>query len=180
MITPPSNNERRAFFKKALAVCCGGAAVLAPVGAGMAVFLDPLRRKAESSKAIRVTTLDSLPEDGVPRKFPVLASRTDAWNKFNQVPIGAVYLRRTADGKIDAFNVACPHAGCYVDFVPEQEHFLCPCHNSTFAVNGRINDPHSPSPRGLDTLVVEIRNKKEVWVKFQNFLPGQADKVPVA
>lgn len=174
------NQERRAFFKKAAAVCCGGAAVLAPVGAGVAVFLDPLRRKAEASRAIRVTTLDALPGDGVPRKFPVLASRTDAWNKFTQVPIGAVFLRRMADGKIDAFNVACPHAGCYVDFVPEQEHFLCPCHNSTFAVNGRVNDPHSPSPRGLDSLVVEIRNKKEVWVKFQNFLPGQAEKVPVA
>ena len=144
----PQNHERRAFLKKAAAVCCGGAAVLAPVGAGVAVFLDPLRRKAEAVKAIRVTTLDALPDDGVPRKFPVLASRTDAWNKFAQVPIGAVFLRRMADGKIDAFNVACPHAGCYVDFVPEQDHFLCPCHNSTFAANGRVNDPHSPARAG--------------------------------
>jgi menaquinol-cytochrome c reductase iron-sulfur subunit len=42
-----------------------------------------------------------------------------------------------------------------------------------------VQDPKSPSPRGLDDLVVEIRNGTEVWVKFQNFRAGTHDKIPV-
>ena len=34
--------------------------------------------------------------------------------------------------------------------------------------------------RVVDSLDVELRHGKEVWVKFQNFQAGRADKVPVA
>ena len=153
---------------------------LVPVLSGLAVFLDPLRRKAEKRGALLVTTIDSLPDDGIPRKFTVLATRTDAWNKFTQVSIGAVYLRRTARNQIQALNMTCPHAGCNVDFEPERNAFLCPCHKSTFTVEGRIGNPVSPSPRGLDELKVELRQGKEVWVVFQNFQGGRAEKIPVA
>ena len=70
----------------------------------------------EISGLTRVTTLDSIPNDGLPRKFPIIASRTDAWNKFPDAPIGAIYLRRTGEKKVEALNVVCPHAGCFVDF----------------------------------------------------------------
>ncbi len=176
--SPPSG--RRDFFKKIFAGCIGALLALFPVGAGLAVFLDPLRRKSAATGTLRVATLDALPNDGIPRKFPVLATRVDAWNKFNRVPIGAVYLRRTADNQLQAFNVVCPHAGCFVDFLPDRGHYLCPCHNSTFTLAGKIQDPSSPAPRGLDSLPVEVRNQKEVWVKFQNFQAGRAEKIPVA
>jgi Rieske Fe-S protein len=104
----------------------------------------------------------------------------DAWNKFSEVPIGAVYLRRTAADKIEALNVACPHAGCFVDFMPGRECFLCPCHNSTFTLEGRIADRASPAPRAMDSLPVEVRNGKEIWVSFQNYEAGRAEKIPVA
>jgi menaquinol-cytochrome c reductase iron-sulfur subunit len=176
-ITSPS---RRDFFKKALASLIGAIVGLVPLGAGLVVFFDPLRRKSAGNGKVRVTSLEALPDDGVPRKFPVLASRIDAWNKYHEVPIGAVYLRRTTEGKVQAFNVVCPHAGCFVDFLPERGSFLCPCHNSTFAVTGRIDNPTSPAPRGLDSLETEVRDGKEVWVQFQNFQPGRPEKIPVA
>lgn len=173
-------DDRRGFFKKILAGIIGAVLGLVPLGAGLTVFLDPLRRKAAAGGMVQIATLDALPSDGVPRKFPVLASRTDAWNKFSQVPIGAVYLRREPDGKLQAFNVVCPHAGCFVDFLPDRGSYLCPCHNSTFNVEGKIADRSSPAPRGLDSLEVEVRNGKELWVKFQNFQAGRAEKIPVA
>jgi menaquinol-cytochrome c reductase iron-sulfur subunit len=180
VIEPQIQPDRRDFLKKTVAGLLGSLLGLFPLGAGLAVFLDPLRRKAAASGAIRVTTLEAVPDDGVPRKFPVLATRVDAWNKFGETPIGAVYLRRTSDGKLNAFNVVCPHAGCFVDFLPERGRYLCPCHNSTFTVEGKIADLASPAPRGLDMLEVEVRNQKEVWVKFQNFQAGRAEKIPVA
>ena len=176
----PAPAGRRDFFKKFFVGVISAILGLVPVGAGLTVFLDPLRRKSSTNGPVRVTTLDALPDDGVPRRFLVLATRIDAWNKFRQVQIGAVYLRRTADGLIQAFNVVCPHAGCPVDFLPHRGHYLCPCHNSTFTIVGKIDDPASPAARGLDSLEVEIRNQKEVWVKFQNFQAGPAEKIPVA
>jgi Rieske Fe-S protein len=175
-----ASTDRRGFLKRAFAIGIGAILGLIPLGAGLTVFLDPLWRKSMAAGAIRVTTLDALPDDGLPHKFPVLATRVDAWNKYTEVPIGAVYLRRTKEGKVQALNVVCPHAGCFVDFLPARGSFLCPCHNSTFTADGRIADRASPAPRPMDSLIVELRQEKEVWVQFQNFEAGRAEKTPVA
>lgn len=176
----PQQPDRRGFFKRAFATIIGIVIGLVPLASGLTVFFDPLRRKSSTSGAIRVTTLDALPIDGVPRKFPVVASRVDAWNTFTEVPIGAVYLRRTGEKTLQAFNVVCPHAGCFVDFLTERGSFRCPCHESTFTADGKIDNPDSPAQRGLDSLKVEIRGNKEVWVEFQNFQAGHAEKIPIA
>jgi menaquinol-cytochrome c reductase iron-sulfur subunit len=173
------DEQRRDFLKKALSVAAGGATMVAPACAGLAVCLDPLRRQAAPGLVVRVTTLEALPEEGVPRKFPILASRVDAWNKTPATPVGAVYLRRTPEGAVQALNVACPHAGCFVDYQSERKGYFCPCHNSAFAVDGKLADTNSPSPRALDELKVEVRNEKEIWVHFQNFQAGHAEKIPV-
>jgi Rieske Fe-S protein len=65
-----------------------------------------------------------------------------------------------------------------VDFVQGRNSYLCPCHDSAFAVDGKINDPKSPAARGMDELETSIRNDNEVWVKFQNFLAGETHKIP--
>ncbi len=152
----------------------------APLASGLMVILDPLHRRSEQKGLILVTTLNSVPEDGAPRKFVVVSSHSDAWNRNPSVPVGAVYLRRTGPNSVQALNVVCPHAGCFVDYAAGGQGYSCPCHNSAFALDGRISDPKSPSPRGLDELQVEIRNGSEVWVKFENFLAGHERKIPVA
>jgi len=170
--------DRRGFLKRAAAGVLGFLSILGPIGAAIAVLIDPARRKGGGPLNVQVTTLTSLPEDGIPRKFPVIASRVDAWNRSAATPIGAVYLRRVPGKPVEALNVVCPHAGCFVDYVQDRNSYLCPCHNSTFDLSGTVNDPRSPSPRALDQLAVEIRNDNEVWVKFQNYQAGVAHKIP--
>lgn len=170
---------RRGWLKRLLAAGVGTLTGLVPVGAGLAVFLDPLRRRSAAQGLVKVTTLASVPPDGVPRRFVVVADQVNAWTRRNQVRVGAVYLRRASEEAIQAFNVACPHAGCLVDYAAARNGFLCPCHDSTFALDGSINDPQSPSPRGLDELEVEIRADSEIWVRYQNFRAGIRGKVPV-
>lgn len=170
---------RRGFFKKALIFLSAGTAALVPVGAAFWAATDPLRVKGDTGAPVKVTTLDAIPADGRPHKFPVLASRTDAWNKFQNVPIGAVYLRRTGD-HVEALNVVCPHAGCFIDFSRAKGKFICPCHNSSFALDGKIANPKSPSPRAMDTLPVEVLPDGTVWVTFQNFRAGSSKKIPIA
>jgi menaquinol-cytochrome c reductase iron-sulfur subunit len=169
---------RRGFLTQTGALVFGGVSVLVPALSGLAVFLDPLRRRSKASKFIRVATLDSLPDDGVPRQFPVIAEHIDAWNRTLE-PIGAVYLRRSkGEETAQCWTATCPHAGCFVNYDDMSNTFKCPCHNSEFQVDGQLIEP-SPSPRAMDTLECKIENE-EVLVKFQSFYSGKTDKVAKA
>jgi menaquinol-cytochrome c reductase iron-sulfur subunit len=174
----PPQPTRRKFIKKVCAAVVGAVVGFVPAIAGLIVFLDPLRRRSLDGGSVLVASLNALPQDGVPRKFSVVSDHTDAWNRMPRVPVGAVYLRRVADNRVQAFNVVCPHAGCFVEYDSGKQRYHCPCHNSSFALDGKIADPRSPSPRGLDELEVDIRNDKEIWVKFQNFRAGEKNRVP--
>ena len=151
--TPPNPRARRGFLKEACAVLFGAVAGIIPFVSGLVVFFDPLRRKSQGGEFVPVASLNALPEDGAPRKFAVIASRTDAWNKYPQTPIGAVYLRRTGEKSVQALNVVCPHAGCFVDYNVEVNGYSCPCHNSAFALSGKISSPSSPAPLASEAAV---------------------------
>lgn len=170
---------RRNFLTATGAVIAGGLAAVVPALAAAATLLDPLRKSRDDQSLVRVTKLPVLPADGLPRKFTVRADRVDAWTTYQDTPVGAVYLTRTPEDEIRCLNVVCPHAGCFVNLAPGANHFACPCHRSRFALDGSISDPASPSPRGMDELEVEVRNGDEVWVRFQNFRPGQEHKEPL-
>jgi len=169
---------RRNFCKSAAALALGGAAVCAPVGAGLSALLDPLRQRGSGEgQWIRVAALEAAPEDNVPRRFLVVADQVDAWNKTPNVPIGAVYLRHSAKGNIEALNAICPHAGGFIDYDAGAGCFLCPLHKSIFNPDGAIKDSKSPAPRPMDSLPVEVRDGA-IWVRFENFRAGVAQKVP--
>jgi menaquinol-cytochrome c reductase iron-sulfur subunit len=178
---PKTDEPRRHFFAQAAAVVIGGIITVFPFAAGVLVLFDPLRKKPDDNGSLRVTTLDSVPDDGIPRQFPVIADRTDAWNWYPSEPIGNVYLvRHKGQTAVQAFNVICPHAGCFVEFKMDAERYECPCHSSFFEVDGaRINPGSCPSPRDLDSLEVDnVRLEKgEVWVMFKNFRVANSEKI---
>ena len=170
-----TTTERRGFLTRVSALVAGGIAGFVPVFSGLIVFFDPLRRGGQSGKFIRVTSVDALPDDGIPRQFPVIARRIDAWNDSLE-PVGAVYLRRLpGKAEPECWTATCPHAGCFVAYDGPTETFKCPCHNSSFKIDGQIIEP-SPSPRAMDTLECRI-DEQEILVKFENFYTGKADKV---
>lgn len=176
----PVQEPRRGFIAKLIAMVGWAAAYTTPVLAGVAAFLNPLRMKSQAGEPIRLATLEVLPDDGTPRKFPIIMDRTDAWSRFPNEPVGAVYLRKVGKNQVEAFQIVCPHAGCFVGYDAEKNAFACPCHGATFDLSGKRLGDNSPSPRDLDALVVEIRNDKEVWVTFQNFRTGIPEKVAEA
>jgi menaquinol-cytochrome c reductase iron-sulfur subunit len=179
---------RRNMVVAAAAAILGALVGLVPLGAGLALFLDPiLRRKTaggseggkpgESGKPFRrVASLDMLPTDGTPVQVPVIADLSDAWNREPNQPIGAVYLRRVGN-EVECLNAICPHAGCFVAYANDRKCFACPCHTSSFTLNGEIIKP-SPSPRDMDALKVDPDKLKEgeVWVQFVNFYPGHEER----
>ena len=176
---------RRHIVAAILATIFGGIVGLFPVATGLFVFLDPLfKRKStgeggngESQRPLRrVASLAALPVDGTPVQVPVIADLTDAWNREPNQPVGAVYLRRL-NNKVECFNAICPHAGCFVAYAADRKVFQCPCHTSSFELDGQRILP-SPSPRNMDALKVDEKKLKEdeVWVEFVNYYPGKADR----
>jgi menaquinol-cytochrome c reductase iron-sulfur subunit len=180
---------RRSFFAVTAALVTGSIAVLTPLGVGIAAFLTPLFRRSKSPE-VRVALLSQVPDDGVPRYFPVVADREDAWTRYPAQRVGAVYLIRNAgDETPTAFTAKCPHAGCFIGFTPGAKVFQCPCHTSAFNLDGsRVNGDAEVSPRNMDTLPVSIRQAKtadgssiaEVWVEFIDFQTGHKEKIPTA
>src|SRR5437016_3803605 len=100
-----SNPARRNFLYSMGSVMIGMVVSLFPLGAGLMVFLDPLLGKKKlpgsvphdpdgAAGYLKIATLDAVPDDGIPRRFPVIANLKDAWNFTPGQPIGAIYLRR--------------------------------------------------------------------------------------
>lgn len=178
--------SRRSFVAKVATTAIGAVLALVPLVTGLIVFLDPLRRKSSGFGFLRVASLDALPRD-IPRRYNVIADRTDAWSLYRNEPIGAVFLRRLPDKNgqphVQAFQVICPHAGCSVNFDLDGQIFRCPCHRSKWESDGTLIPPSSgrpsPSPRDLDELAVRVEGD-DVQVKYQEFRTGTAEKIPIA
>jgi Rieske Fe-S protein len=192
--SPATTNlpERRSFFARVAAITVGTIAVIFPFAASFGVLLDPLRRhrrqasgdKSWAADFVRVCPLEALAADGTPQRFVVTADVTDAWTRTNGQRIGSVFLSREDAGdtpKVTAFNATCPHLGCAVEFSSAKDQFECPCHVSGFNKDGE--KLFGPSLRSLDPLEVKLvdkNNTKEIWVVFQQFRAGLAERIPVA
>ncbi len=187
-----AEEPRRGFFVTAAGLAVAALAFAAPLISGLVALLNPLRstgakgQAGEDQAMIRLTTLDALPADGTPRKFPVVTERTDAWTRSVE-PVGAVYVRRTGADTVQVLQIVCPHAGCSVEFKQMADGeaggsvpgFVCPCHKAKFAVDGKRLEADSQSPRDMDALTVEVRGGSEVWIRFANFKTGTPDQVPL-
>ena len=178
---------RRSFIENALAALIGGLVGLVPLAAGVAVYLDPLRRKRGAASAIPVTTLDAVPDaskqDVLVGLYKIMADRQDAWNLYKNEPVGAVYLVvPKGTQEIKALNATCPHLGCFVDVQQGTEgySFKCPCHTSAFTGDGSRIMP-CVSPRNMDEMkctVAKVDGRLDVSVVFENFQPGLEEKKP--
>ncbi len=176
------DEPRRNFLTKLMALAVGSVVGLVPLAAGIGMILDPLfkqRRSLLGTDAegfLKVTSATSLAPDQSPRMFKVIADLQDAWNKFPQTEIGSVYLRQNESGEVQCLTARCPHLGCTVDYKADQQIFSCPCHNSSFKIDGTPNN--DIPPRGMDTLPA-LNRDGEVWVKFEKFRAGVHEKQPV-
>jgi menaquinol-cytochrome c reductase iron-sulfur subunit len=184
----PAEPPRRSFLYHALTAVVGGIVALVPLAAGLATYFDPLlRKKSKADAMLPVTTLDKIPDaskaDVLIGRFPIMADRNDAWNKYPNEPVGGVYLVvPKGTHEVKALQMTCPHLGCAVDVqsTGDTSIFKCPCHTSAFTLTGERIMP-CVSARNMDELKCEVKTvggKQEVFVQFQNFQPGlEAKKV---
>lgn len=170
--------QRREFHRIGT-VLIGAAMSLVLAVPGMAYILSPvLRDRRKSKEAVGFQPLARLHdlEKLRPKLFPVIAERRDAWVVYPREPVGSVWLIRQPDDSVLALSAECPHLGCAVGLGAEGRSFFCPCHTSTFELDGRkANDV---PPRGMDALEVEVSKGADpvVSVRFQRFRIGTEEK----
>ena len=149
---------------------------------GVAFLIDPLRRRGAESRYRRLPVSLNELEPGVPRAFPIIEERTDAWVKYPAEPVGSVWLVRAAgdEMKVTAFTAECPHLGCAIGLSGDHRSFFCPCHQSAFELDGKPRN--AVPPRGMDQLDVEaIKSPTDrISVKFERFRTQSPEKIPLA
>jgi menaquinol-cytochrome c reductase iron-sulfur subunit len=165
---------RRSLLKWATGAI--GAALAAVVGSPVAALLgSPLRERERERVRLPVADLARLPE-GTPVRAEVIApSVRDAWARLERVALGAVWLIRRGE-QVSALSTTCPHAGCFVDWEEKRKCFGCPCHGSSFDLDGKCTG--GPSPRAMDALEAEVRGGK-VLVAFQRYRQARSEKEPL-
>jgi len=153
----PNENEaetttRRTFMQRAIAAMSG----LITAGFGIPAvgyILSPaLQEKVENwiflGSASKV-------EPGVPTLMKASIERKNGWI-VDTVEYAAFV--RTEDGEnFEAMTNVCPHLGCRVRWIDDQELFFCPCHNASFDKDGEVLD--GPPPRALDRF--EVKNEDD-------------------
>jgi Rieske Fe-S protein len=77
----------------------------------------------------------------------------------------AVFVVKTPGAKVLVFGATCPHMGCTLAFVKASDKFVCPCHKSAFALDGRRLA--GPAPRGMISAASEIVNGEVIVSGFR-------------
>jgi menaquinol-cytochrome c reductase iron-sulfur subunit len=68
------------------------------------------------------------------------------------------WVVKGADNNVIAFGPQCTHLGCAYHFEAAMNQFVCPCHGSDFALDGKVLA--GPAPRPLDRYVTKIENNR--------------------
>ncbi len=146
-------SSRRALLVSAIYGLWG--LIAAALGAPAAVYLlfPPRTKKAE--EWIEAGRADNL-RLKVPEELVFRRNRTDGWKVTSEKT--SAWVVKMAPGHIVAFAPQCTHLGCAYHWDEQKQQFLCPCHTSTFSLDGSVTS--GPAPRALDRFESRIADGK--------------------
>ncbi len=153
---PPA---RRDFLKVATCAIGGGLGlVVAAPALRLIVAPGGMQTVTTPTDPIDIGAVADVKISGAWQKLDVIAPVIkDAWTAARDVVLGAAFVRRPAEGKVEALSSVCPHLGCAVGWDAAAGSFLCPCHNSRWNPNGELM-ADSKAKRGLDPLPIEVKD----------------------
>jgi Rieske Fe-S protein len=124
------------------------AAVVAPIG----VYIFPAHLPNRGKGKIRVALATPVAElkEGAAARFDAPAGMAFVMADGGGVnnagdPTFGGFLTRD-QGTLRAFAITCPHLGCSYAFDDGKRHFVCPCHGSEFALDGKVLHGPATSP----------------------------------
>ena len=69
---------------------------------------------------------------------------------------------------LSPYHFAVQHLGCSIIWEDNKKRFFCPCHSSSFAINGSVENP--PAPSALDYFPIKIESgivKVDIGTRIQ-------------
>ena len=136
----PTEPNRRQFLNRVWALF--GLAALAQFGWLGVSFLNSRKERNKPVKTESIVTAGP-----IEKYTPATVTA---------IPQGQFYLACLADGSFLALSRTCTHLGCSIPWDAAKNQFVCPCHGSTFSLNGEVLT--APAPRPLDYYPVRIEN----------------------
>ena len=109
-------------------------------------LISPATKRHQSEAWIPLGPLENYPV-GVPTLFNFTRSKVNGWEKT--VNSYGVFVVRHPDDSVTVLSNVCTHLACRVNWVPENQWFLCPCHDAQFGLDGQVLG--GPPPRPLDS-----------------------------
>jgi menaquinol-cytochrome c reductase iron-sulfur subunit len=149
---PARESSRRTFFTAAIYGLWSviGAALSLP--AAIYLLLPPRARK--NGGWVEAGDLSQLKND-TPEEVVFRRNRQDGWKISSEKT--SAWIVKTANNVV-AYSPQCTHLGCAYHWDESSRNFLCPCHTSTFALDGTVTA--GPAPRPLDRYEVKIEGSK--------------------
>lgn len=95
-------------------------------------------------------------EPNQPVEMVFRRNRVDGWKVVSEK--STAWVVKLPGGKVVAFGPQCTHLGCAYHWDAARNEFVCPCHSSVFAVDGRVLA--GPAPQPLDRYPVKLENGK--------------------
>lgn len=95
-------------------------------------------------------------EPNQPVEMVFRRNRVDGWKVMSEK--STAWVVKLPGGDVVAFRPQCTHLGCAYHWDAGRNEFVCPCHSSVFAVDGRVLA--GPAPRPLDRYPVKLENGK--------------------
>jgi menaquinol-cytochrome c reductase iron-sulfur subunit len=144
------NISRRDFIKATTAIVGGfiGAATVIPA---LAYLFSPSLHKDEEDAWIDLGALDDYPL-GIPKLFQFTRTKVNGWERTGMSY--GVFVVRQDETDVRVFSNICTHLGCHVNWHPDVQHYISPCHDGHFDILG--NNVSGPPPRPLDEFVTKI------------------------
>jgi menaquinol-cytochrome c reductase iron-sulfur subunit len=93
---------------------------------------------------------------GSPIEMNFQESRLDGWKLVTAKK--SAWVVKEPNNQIVAFGPQCTHLGCAYHWEASSNKFMCPCHGSYFALDGKVLE--GPAPRPLDRYVTKIENSR--------------------
>src|SRR5437764_12236236 len=134
---------RRAFHLAAVYILGGLIALALAIPTALYLLVPPRPRK--QSRWIDAGDVSQL-TPGSPVEMNFQESRLDGWKLVTEKK--TAWVVKEADNKIVAFGPQCTHLGCAYHWEASSNKFMCPCHGSLFALDGKVLD--GPAMRPLD------------------------------
>jgi menaquinol-cytochrome c reductase iron-sulfur subunit len=147
------STSRRSFYSAAIAGL--GGLMTAALAAPAAAYLLLKPKSSKQSDFVPAADLTQLAV-GKPEEVVFHRTRIDGWRVINEK--STAWVLRKDDQNVVAYAPQCTHLGCAYHWDEKANNFLCPCHTSTFGIDGKVLT--GPAPRPLDRYVTRIDQGK--------------------